>query len=74
MVFRYPHISCDNEPNGDMFMNYMDYVDDRYMVIFTQGQAARVNACLEGPRSSFLTPAEREEAKKALSEINMPML
>lgn len=72
-VPEFPHISCNNEPNGDMFMNYMDYVDDRCMVMFTQGQADRVNACLEGPRSSFLTPAEREEAKKALSEINMPM-
>lgn len=69
----YPHITCNNGPDGDMFMNYMDYVDDRCMVMFTQGQATRVNACLEGPRSSFLTPAEREEAKKALSEINMPM-
>ena len=52
---KFPHITCNNGPNGDMFMNYMDIVDDRCMCMFTQGQATRVNACLEGPRSSFLT-------------------
>jgi hypothetical protein len=50
----FPHISCDNGPNGDMFMNYMDYVDDDTMVMFTKDQVARMDACLEGPRSSFL--------------------
>lgn len=50
----FPHISCDNRPNGDMFMNYMDYVDDDTMVMFTKEQVARIDACLEGPRSSFL--------------------
>ena len=24
----FPHVSCHNGPSGDMFMNYMDYVDD----------------------------------------------
>merc|ERR1711974_33936 len=28
----------DNGPNGDMFMNYMDYVDDRCMMMFSAGQ------------------------------------
>ncbi|MCC4766967.1 zinc metalloprotease [Methanosarcina sp. DH1] len=69
----FPHISCNNGPNGDMFMNYMDYVDDRCMVMFTQGQAVRVNACLEGPRSSFLTAAQKAEVKRASSEGKMPM-
>ena len=31
----FPTISCGNGPNGDMFMNYMDYVDDIAMVMFT---------------------------------------
>lgn len=69
----FPHISCNNEPNGDMFVNYMDYVDDRCMVMFTQGQAVRVNACLEGPRSSFLTATQKAEVEKASSEGKMPM-
>lgn len=50
----FPHITCDNGPNGDMFMNYMDYTDDRAMFMFTQGQRDRINACLEGTRASFM--------------------
>jgi hypothetical protein len=50
----FPHISCNNGPNGDMFMNYMDYTDDDGMCMFTAGQIIRMEATLEGPRSSFL--------------------
>ena len=46
------HISCNNGPNGDMFMNYVDCVDDA-MFMFTQGQAARINATLAGPRKKI---------------------
>ncbi len=49
----YPHVSCDNGPDGDMFMNYMDYVDDAAMVLFTRGQVARMNATLSGPRKAL---------------------
>jgi hypothetical protein len=49
----WPHISCNNGPSGDMFMNYMDYVDDAAMFMFTQGQAARMNATLAGPRKKL---------------------
>jgi hypothetical protein len=49
----FPHISCNNAPNGDMFMNYMDYVDDQAMVMFTAGQIARMRATLQGPRASI---------------------
>jgi len=72
-VPEFPHISCDNGPYGDMFMNYMDYVDDKCMVMFTQGQATRMNACLEGPRSSFLTVAKSAEMKEAPSKGKTPM-
>lgn len=51
----FPIISCSNGPNGDMFMNYMDYVDDAAMVMFTQGQIQRMHACLDGPRSTIGT-------------------
>jgi hypothetical protein len=50
----YPKVSCANAPHGDMFMNYMDYVDDAAMFMFTAGQVARMNACLAGPRKSFV--------------------
>lgn len=49
----FPRISCSNGPNGDMFMNYMDYTDDDAMFMFTPGQVMRMNAALAGPRSSF---------------------
>src|SRR3954452_13628468 len=47
---KFPHVTCNNGPNGDMFMNYMDYVDDDAMFMFTVGQIARMNATLAGPR------------------------
>jgi hypothetical protein len=51
----FPHISCDNGPNGDMFMNYMDYVDDEAMCMFTKGQVERMRATLApgGPREKI---------------------
>ena len=53
----FPRVSCSNGPNGDMFMNYMDYVDDRAMVMFSAGQVARMQACLDGPRLAIGQPA-----------------
>ena len=47
---KYPHVTCNNGPNGDMFMNYMDYTDDDAMVMFTTQQVARIRATLNGPR------------------------
>ncbi len=49
----YPHVSCSNGPSGDMFMNYMDYVDDAAMFMFTPQQVARMQATLDGPRNSI---------------------
>jgi len=49
----FPRISCSNGPNGDMFMNYMDYVDDAAMVMFSAGQVVRMQAALDGLRSSI---------------------
>jgi hypothetical protein len=52
---KFPHTTCSNGPNGDMFMNYMDYVDDAAMFMFTTQQVARMNAALDGPRASIGT-------------------
>ena len=49
----FPKISCQNGPNGDMFMNYMDYVDDDTMVMFSAQQLMRMHATLAGPRSGL---------------------
>lgn len=57
----YPHITCNNGANnntegGDMFMNYMDYADDRCMYMFTSGQALRMtNFLSQAPRSNLLS-------------------
>jgi hypothetical protein len=50
----FPHVSCGNGPNGDMFMNYMDYVDDVAMFMFTEDQATRMNAALCVSRAGIL--------------------
>lgn len=53
----FPKVTCSNGPNGDMFMNYMDYTDDGCMNMFTAGQATRMNALFAsgGARASLLT-------------------
>jgi hypothetical protein len=55
----FPHISCTNGPNGDMFVNYMDYVDDAAMLMFTAGQVVRMHATLAGPRKSLVASGEK---------------
>jgi hypothetical protein len=49
----FPHVSCNNGPNGDMFCDFMDYVNDAHMFMFTHQQVARMMATLEGPRSGL---------------------
>ena len=47
--------SCGSGVNGEMYMNYMDYVDDACMVMFTFGQSDRMDATLSTERSALLT-------------------
>jgi PKD repeat protein len=53
----FPSISCSNGPNGDMFMNYMDYMDDDCATMFTNGQRTRSRALfvIGGERYSLLS-------------------
>jgi len=60
----FPTISCGNAPNGDMFMNYMDYVDDAAMVMFSAGQVQRMQATLDGARSTVGTSTPCEPKSK----------
>jgi hypothetical protein len=48
----HPSPSCGN--SGDMFMNYMDYVNDNCMNAFTPDQGAYMRSILNGVRSSLL--------------------
>jgi hypothetical protein len=49
----FPHVSCNNAPNGDMYCNYMDYSDDACMFMFTPGQVLRMNAALATERATL---------------------
>ncbi|NJO45318.1 MAG: zinc metalloprotease [Oscillatoriales cyanobacterium RM2_1_1] len=49
----FPRITCNNGPNGDMFMNYMDYTDDGAMFMFTAGQVLRMHAVLDYERAGL---------------------
>ncbi|MBK9284074.1 MAG: T9SS type A sorting domain-containing protein [Sphingobacteriaceae bacterium] len=54
----FPHnanSTCGSGSNGEMYMNYMDYVDDNCMKMFTFGQSTRMKAALNGARSAILT-------------------
>jgi hypothetical protein len=50
----FPVVTCNNGPHGDMFMNYMDYVDDVAMVMFTTQQVLRMRTALEMARPGLL--------------------
>lgn len=49
----WPQITCNNGPNGDMFMNYMDYTDDAAMFMFTPQQVLRMRTALDTARSDL---------------------
>ena len=50
-------ITCGNGPNGDMYMNYMDFTSDDCINLFTKGQKARMRTLFEpgGVRNAILT-------------------
>lgn len=51
----YPHYSTCTGTPVEMTMNYMDYVDDNAMYMFSQGQKNRISAIFAtgGPRAAF---------------------
>jgi len=50
----WPVVTCNNGPNGDMFMNYMDYTDDAAMFMFTTQQVLRIRTALETVRGGLI--------------------
>jgi len=46
--------TCENTADGAMFMNYMDYVDDKAMAMFTNDQKTIAQNVMVGPRASLL--------------------
>ena len=54
-----PYFGCPDQPqascgSNDLFMNYMDYVDDSCMIMFTGGQKLKMLSALSGPRYKLL--------------------
>jgi hypothetical protein len=51
----FPRVTCGNGPNGDQFMNYMDYTNDACMFMFTGGQKTRSRSLFVegGVRAAF---------------------
>ncbi len=47
--------SCGAGANGEMFMNYMDYVDDNCMNMFTVGQGNRMHSAISNYRSGLVS-------------------
>ena len=47
--------TCGGTQTRDMSMNFMDYVNDASMVMFSNGQKTRMQATLSGTRASILT-------------------
>ena len=54
----FPHVTCSNGPNGDMFMNYMDYSDDACMNMFTVGQTTRMLATINNAPYNVLKTSD----------------
>ncbi|MFN0213914.1 MAG: zinc-dependent metalloprotease [Saprospiraceae bacterium] len=57
---QYRHIGCPSYPqksctDSDMFMNFMDYVDDPCMLLFTAGQKEKIWANIELFRPKLLS-------------------
>lgn len=49
----FPHVSCGNVPEGDMFINYMDYTNDACMKMFTPQQVQRMYSALNSFRKGI---------------------
>ena len=65
-----PNNACGSNADGEMYMNYMDYVDDACMNMFTVGQAARMLADLNGIRASIRT-SQACQGPTASNEVSL---
>jgi PKD repeat protein len=47
--------TCNTDPNGELFVDYMDYTDDFCMNTFTFGQKQRMDATFAGYRANLVS-------------------
>lgn len=50
----FPSLSCPSEPNGDMFMNFMDYGVDNCALLFTENQVDFMRLVATTARSTLI--------------------
>ncbi|AMR27000.1 hypothetical protein A0257_07690 [Hymenobacter psoromatis] len=52
----FPHVTCSNGPNGDLFQDYLDYSNDACMALFSQDQKGRMQDVMAAgtPRRAIL--------------------
>jgi len=73
----FPHVTCSNGTNGDMFMNYMDYTDDACMFMFSSGQKDRMQAVMAAGtprRSSLATSPALPAAVSVTASTSTPVV
>jgi len=51
----FPHATCGNGADGDLFYDYMDYSDDACLLLFTNGQKLRTDATISTLRTGLAT-------------------
>lgn len=69
--------NCQPAAPGIMFMNYMDYVNDACMYLFTTGQTDRMRNALDAQRASLMTsdgctPVDLKLSDAGITEIQQP--
>jgi Pregnancy-associated plasma protein-A/Secretion system C-terminal sorting domain len=70
--YRCPTVTNKNGcSKSEMFMNFMDYVDDPCMLMFTQGQQNRIVAAIATYRSGFIT--SNVQCLKSQNEEKRPL-
>ncbi|MFY0674699.1 MAG: T9SS type A sorting domain-containing protein [Bacteroidia bacterium] len=64
---------CGSDENGEMFMNYMDYVDDNCMSMFSLGQKARMRSAIENFRPKLINNSicNSTNVKETLKQDNI---
>lgn len=60
-------VTCGTSPNGNMFMNYMDYPDDKAALMFTANQSAIMNGVLNTDRLLLKNSDRDDPPASALS-------
>ena len=61
----FPSKSCPSEPDGDMFMNFMDYADDTCSLLFTKNQIEYMQLVIRTAKVTLI----HSEAVTGVSEL-----